>query len=111
MTKLSHLKLVKFRNLKNLKSVNCVADVDVFDFLVEDERESARLFSVLLRQEERVAFRRQRGHLLVRAKSETLRHDQPRDGVRVEMRPDKIEFNQQFVEYFRNSHLKCHNLF
>jgi hypothetical protein len=27
------------------------------------------------------------------------------------MRPDKIEFNQQFVEYFRNSHLKCHNLF
>ncbi len=88
-----------------------MADVDVFDFLVKDERESARLLSVLLRQEERVAFRRQRGHLLVRAKPETLRHDQPRDGVRIEVRPNKIQFNQQFVEYFRNSHLKCHNLF
>ena len=66
-----------------------VADVDVLDLLVEDERESARFFSVLLRQQEGVTLRRQRRHLLVRAKSETLRHDQPRNRVRIEVRPKK----------------------
>jgi hypothetical protein len=54
-----------------LKSVDGVADVDVFDLLVEDEGESAGFLAVLFRQEKGVTFWREGRHLLVRAESKT----------------------------------------
>ncbi len=50
--------------------MNGVTDVDVFDLLVEDECESARLLAVLLRQKKWVTFRRKGRNLLVSTEPE-----------------------------------------